>query len=213
MTRKNSANTRSVSPSMWVHRSLFAISLCLLVTVLSADQDFDAGVTLETSTPRFDVVVFGGATDAAGLERIVSEKDAVWERVREFLGDRARKLPRGRLVLYPRISDKGTFANDTRIAHTDAATHESHLALEDGLASIAWDTETVALLRSALGEPRTRALEVGLGVRLSTSWGRRGWAYWAARYQAAEMVPPLGELLDNDLLDPGLFHFIEYLIG
>lgn len=173
--------------------------------VTEAEGALSREVSLERSSAHFDVRVVRDALDPPGLERLLASKEAVYERVRSFLGERVGQLPRIRLTLYPRISDKGRATQDTRIAHMDFERLESHLAVEEGLEGHAWDPETVALLRSALGEPRTRALEVGLGVRLSENWRGKGWEYWAARLFQAGMVLPLGELLDNELLDPDVY--------
>lgn len=126
-------------------------------------------------------------------------------RILELLGSGGdgADFPPVDVYLYPTVEAKALATGDMSVAHARPPTGEVHLSVQERLEGDVVAMEAAVLAYRHLGTPAARALERGLVVHLTGTWLGASPAHWVGRLHRARLVPPLGELLDDEAFDAG----------
>ncbi len=200
----------------------------------AGEHDLDAELVPVAQTEHYRVLAHRELADSAAAGLLAEEREAIRSRV-EALLDRMRASGEGTgsvpiegsgpiegnrradspvdLVVYPTLEEKAKHTGESALTSMNENTRTLSLTLEGDLYQEDWPREVAMLARQALGAPRYRALEVGLGLYLSDGWRRRGFRYWAARLAAADQLWSLDELLQNEGWSWRSEHVSEALAG
>jgi hypothetical protein len=182
---------------------------------------FESDVGTVRETEHYAYFAHGFEPGQAELEELSRRNEALYGSAITLLNDAADVGPseKIRYHLYRTGEDKGLITDNTQPAHLDLGAGEVHAVVgkdERGLRAV---KVAEFLVRSRLGEPARRFLERGLSVYLSRRWN--GYEYWAARLLLAEQIPPLADLLDDEVLDresnlivePAAGAFVNFLLA
>ena len=122
--------------------------------------------------------------------------------------------------LYPSIEKKGLKLHNTQPCQTEYRLNRVCMVADQAFSTDYIGPQNALLLRQFLGRPKTRMLEIGLSISFNKTWQKKGHLYWAARLHHSDNLPPLSELLDEQLISKSsplvmgcaTASFVEYLI-
>ena len=132
------------------------------------------------------------------IEDIAQSCEASYASIIEFTEATAR-LPKIDYHFYPSVERKGLQRNDMQIASCDTEKNKVEVVTNEHFNGSASHPENLLLLRKILGKPEIAALEMGLCNYFTTNWQGKGYQYWCKKLYLPNNLPPLKELLDNEL--------------
>ncbi|MEM8488666.1 MAG: hypothetical protein AAF564_24170, partial [Bacteroidota bacterium] len=134
----------------------------------AADLDFEDDIKLVGTTTHFRFYTHNATIDHQDLAGIIQQREASYDRVAAFAGDRlpAEEAHNYKYYLYANLQDKAVITNSMEFAHVAYGDQAVHVGREPGIEGESVNRETSLIVRSWFGKAATTALEDGLAVML-----------------------------------------------
>lgn len=160
-----------------------------------------------------------GEIDDLILAKFVHHCDNSQGKLLDFIG-LEKTLPEIKCHLYPNAEQKGLQLHNTDHVHVNHGTLEAHAVVNETYRDNCVGKENELLLRYFFKKPATIAFEKGLAIYFTTQWQRLGYQHWAKKLFLSENMPPLRDIMNNEMQDrcsPLVMgclsaSFVEYLI-
>ncbi len=103
--------------------------------------------------------------------------------------------------IFPGVENKALRLNNSDQAQCDFQYQQVFVVANEKFSGHLKQAENQLILRQLLGAPNYKAFEKGLSLNFTTLWHQKGYLYWAKRLAQSDNLPPVIEILDNELLD------------
>ncbi|MEZ4884515.1 MAG: hypothetical protein R3E32_07310 [Chitinophagales bacterium] len=137
---------------------------------------------------------------ATKLDSLIIEMETTFEQIENFVGQK-NTLQKINCYLYSSAEIKGLSIQNTDQNSIDFQTNTAHIVFNEVYDNNFLQLENQLLLRHSLGEPKTKALETGLGIYFSNHWQINGYEYWASKLHLSGNMLSLESLLQNDVFE------------
>ncbi len=149
-------------------------------------------------SPHFQFITHNTSLSKEAIASIAKNCEAVYASIGDFVETNIT-FPKIDYHFYPSIESKGLQRDNMKIASCDIGKNCVEVVANNHFDGPAQHPENLLLLRKILGEPEVAALEVGLYSRFTYDWQKKGYQYWCEKLYQSNNLPPLQELLDNEL--------------
>lgn len=160
--------------------------------------DYTTIVDTVLQTDHFQFVSHLTSLDSQYLKQVANTCEQSAREILAFTGRQAPPQPIT-IHLYPSAEDKGLMWSNTNQSHTDQKNCTVHTVLNEDYQDNFIGMENQLLLRQLLGQPKLSAFENGLAVYFTKHWQMKGYDYWSSRLFHSGNMPPLAEILDNNM--------------
>lgn len=99
---------------------------------------------------------------------------------------------------YPSSEIKGLMLKNSSVCQIDFTKGEIHFVANETFSDHYLGNSHAQILRQLLGDPVNKAMETGLSIYFSDSWQGHGHRYWANKLNAANQLPSLADLLNDE---------------
>ncbi len=172
-----------------------------------------------TQTTHFQFFKYGSIDDV-DIEKIIANSEITVDKIETFIGKHLNADPI-KWYFYPTSEMKGLLLKNSTPCHIDFEKKEIHTVVNEVFADHYFGKENELVLSELLGTPKIHALQTGLAIYFSGSWQKKGYQYWSGRLLAADQLPGLENLLENqnwqygsDLIySSAAASFCNFLIG
>ncbi|MDZ4704787.1 MAG: hypothetical protein SH848_12705 [Saprospiraceae bacterium] len=162
--------------------------------------NFTNGKSTLFQTGRFKFTGQADLLPKARLDAMAAHCEATFSSICGFLNKPCPPLEIA-YRLFGSVEDKGLQNSSMRIAEVNFNKQEVAVVVNETFRGDQLQMENELLLRSLLGAPKTEALEKGLAIRFSSNWYEKGWDHWAQRLYCSGNLPPMADLIDNELFN------------
>ncbi|MEM6316371.1 MAG: hypothetical protein AAF960_01805 [Bacteroidota bacterium] len=160
--------------------------------------DFSGKNDTVAVTEHFRFIAHDAPLSRATLQRITKKCEETHQAIEAFL-ERPIQLPKIAYHFYPSVEQKALQIASMREASVNWEEQQVAVVMNDNFSGSTLHPENYLLFRNVLGAPNLKALETGLVVRFTETWQKRGHQYWTQKLYTSNNLPPLSELLNNDL--------------
>jgi len=115
--------------------------------------------------------------------------------------------------LYNTFEDKGLIIHNTGISNFDSTNESVHSVVNDYIRGDDFTQDAILLLRKNFGAPKLKFLETGMSLYLARNWRGLDYKFWASKLFISNNVPPLNELLDNEMTESESYLLAQPLAG
>ena len=159
----------------------------------------------DTTTESFDTVfetshfVFHFIdTSSLDIEGVITAMEGNIAQIEAFT---QMPFPTKKVILffYPSIESKGLKYKNTQPAEVFYGKNYLGLVKNDIFSGEKSAIVNQLYCRNLLGEPIVTSLETGLSVYFTKEWQKQGFEYWAGKLYRSGNLPPIADLLDNEL--------------
>ena len=137
-----------------------------------------------------------GKTDSIAIENIMKNSEVVATKIEAFTGKRLTAQPI-QWYFYPSCEMKGLILKNSSPCQVDFEKKEIHYVVNDVFNDHYSGQENELILSNLLGAPKIYALQAGLAIYFSKKWQKMGYQYWAGKLLAANQLPSLEDLLND----------------
>ncbi len=148
---------------------------------------------------HFSLISYSKEIGQKKLNELSLRSENAFQKILAFTGIKEEEVHL-KYFIYSSTEEKGLRAHNMDEAHINHEDKSVHIILDDNFRGDLWQMENELILRQLLGSSKLMSLEKGLGVYFSEQWQKKGYAYWANRLYHSNNMPPLKDLLDNELL-------------
>lgn len=159
--------------------------------------DFSEKIARELHTQHFHFHDLAGLGEPF-LQQLADACEEQLHRIINFC-ESDRKIAPINYYLYPTIEDKGLRLLNTQEGHAVAEQREVHVVVNETFRGQHSLQDLLLIIHDLIGKSDKTALEIGLAAHFNPKWQERGVDYWAARMLQSGNLPPLTEVLDNNL--------------
>lgn len=149
-------------------------------------------------TVHFQFIVHNSPLTKTAIEQIAKQCEATYTQITDFL-ERPTNLPKIDYHFYPSVENKAMQKSSMKEASTDFQRNRIQVVMNDNFQGSSQHPENRLIFRSMLGEPKLLALEEGMTNHFTKKWHKKGYNYWTNKLFASDNLPPLTELLDNEV--------------
>ena len=143
-----------------------------------------------------------GEIDRTISQAFIQTLETSITKIESFAGKRIGPSPI-HCFFYPTQEIKGLMLQNSAPCQLDVEKREIHLVVNNIFADHYLGKSNELLLADLLGAPNTYALQAGTAIFFSEKWQKMGYPYWAGKLLAANQLPDLGDLLNNQKWEPG----------
>lgn len=163
---------------------------------------FDFSVASDTilKTPNFTFIQTEGIINGKEIEELANSCELAYTNIQHFLG-LEKMSTKISYHLYSSMEEKGLRLQNTNQAHCDFNRHCVHVIKNANFQGDLLQQENEIILRDQLGKPKLAALEKGLAISFTKNWQRKGYQYWVSKLKTSGNLPPLKEVLDNEVFN------------
>ena len=156
------------------------------------------GDTLSSSL-HFTFISKNATLSLEEAQQLVQNCETIAQKILDFTGK--SDFPKINCHIYGSAEEKGLMLSNTHQAHIDWKKATAHIVVNDIYKNNHIGKEHELILRALLGQPKIKALEVGLAIYFTESWQKKGYAYWASKlYQSGNMAA-LKDMVNNKMFD------------
>lgn len=161
--------------------------------------DFSGEQINKFSSEHFQFHDYAGLGQAF-IEGIAESCEAQIRNLREFTGSR-KTIPPIDYYFYPSIEEKGLRLMNTEEGHLKKEEREVHVVVNKTFRGQHTHQDLKLLLHDLLGDADKQFMSEGLSAHFNPQWQEKGAIYWAARLHKSNNLPPLKELIEDDLFE------------
>ncbi len=149
-------------------------------------------------TAHFQFIAHSSPLSTEEITSIAEKCEAVYAEIVDFLG-KTPQLPKIDYHFYPSVEIKGLQKSSMEEASARFEEHRIEVVMNDNFQGSNQHAENKLVFRKTLGKPKLLALEEGLSNRFTKMWQKKGYNYWTHKLFTSDNLPPLEELLNNDI--------------
>ena len=181
--------------------------------------DFTSKNDTILQTTHFQFIAHNSPLSKTKVAQIAEKCEMTYAAIIDFLG-KPVNLPRIAYHFYPSVENKGMQKSSMHEASTDFQENKIAVVMNDNFQGSSQHPENRLVFRKTLGKPKLLALEEGLTNHFTTDWQKKGYNYWTQKLYLSDNLPPLGELLDNEVYQAESYlvmgamagTFVEFLV-
>lgn len=162
--------------------------------------DFSDSEMPVAETNHFRFFIPQKMTQISAIQAYARQVEQTVGRIHDFI-DSTKKLPVINYNLYSSAEEKGLIVNNTNVSNVYFDKNEAHSVWNELYQDRNLGKENELIVRQLLGEPKLLALELGFATFFVNNWQRKGYNYWAMRIFSSGNMMPLGELLNNEIIE------------
>lgn len=149
-------------------------------------------------TKHFCFIAQGHELSADSVQQLSAICEATLQKILDFTGKNS--FP-GIIHyhLYPTLEQKGLMLANTALSHSSRGSNQTHSVLNEYFNGSLLQSENEIIVHRLLGASGHLALEKGLSIYFTENWQKKGYAFWASKLYQSDNLPPLKELLNNQL--------------
>jgi len=149
-------------------------------------------------TEHFQFIAHSSPLSKVDITQIAEKCEATYTSIADFLG-KPINLPKIDYHFYPSVENKAMQKSSMKEASADFKGNRIEVVMNDNFQGSSQHPENRLVFRKTLGEPKLLALEEGLTNHFTKMWQKKGYNYWTQKLFTSENLPPLNELLDNEV--------------
>ena len=149
-------------------------------------------------TEHFQFIAHRSPLSKVDITQIAEKCEATYTSIANFLG-KPIKLPKIDYHFYPSVENKAMQKSSMQEASVDIQGNRIEVVMNDNFQGSSQHPENRLVFRKMLGKPELLALEEGLTNHFTKMWQKKGYSYWTQKLFKSENLPPLKELLDNEV--------------
>lgn len=167
---------------------------------MTKEVHFDYTQNADTllQTEHFQFINHQASVDPSYLEQVANSCEQSARNILSFTKGPSPQQPIA-IHLYASAEDKGLMQSNTNQSHIDLKSQTVHTVFNKIYEDNFIGMENQLLIRQLLGKPTLSVLENGLSVYFTQQWQVKGYNYWASRLFQSDNMPPLTEVLDNNM--------------
>ncbi len=150
------------------------------------------------STGHFQFIAHSSPLSKEEITVIAQKCEENYTIINNFL-EAQIDLPKIDYHFYPTVESKALQKSNMQEASADMNENRVDVVMNDNFQGSALHAENKLIFRKSLGKPSLLALEEGLSNRFTKAWQKKGYAYWTKKLFLSDNLPPLKELLDNEV--------------
>jgi len=166
-------------------------------TPLKVDKSKDIVDTV-LQNAHFRFITYNSVLTKTQVEEIATERKNSLEALQEFIGS-TKEIEPINYHIYSSIEEKALRQKTIKIASLDDQKYNVSVVENQHFQGSQQSLETTLLTRQLLSKPIVTALEDGLSKHFTEKWQRRGYDYWCGKLYQSNNLPPLEELLNEEI--------------
>jgi len=149
-------------------------------------------------TPHFRFITYNSVLNKTHIEKISTMCENSLQAFQEFTGNTQKIVPIN-YHIYSSIEQKALRKKTIKTASLDKEKNSVSVVENQHFQGSQLSVESKILTRQLLPKPTITALEDGLSKHFTKEWQKRGYRYWCGQLYQSNNLPPLEELLNEDI--------------
>ena len=149
-------------------------------------------------TPHFRFITHNSVLDTTNVKEIAVARESNLKALQALIGNSQKVVPIN-YHIYPSIEQKALRKKTIKIASLDEGNNSIYVVENRHFQGSQQSLESTLLIRQVLSKPIITALEDGLSKHFTKKWQRRGYDYWGGKLYQSSNMPPLDELLNEEI--------------
>lgn len=134
------------------------------------------------------------------VRQLTDQCEQAFKAIRQF-ANKDQLIPKIDYHIYPSIEEKALRLSIMDIAHLDENGTKNNIVWNQHFQGSLLHQENKIALRQLLGVPKLSALEEGLSNHFTQNWQKKGYTHWTGILYQSNNLPPLQELLNNEIFE------------
>lgn len=149
-------------------------------------------------TPHFRFITHNSVLDKANVKEIAVACENNLQALQTFIGS-TKKIEPINYHIYASIEEKALRKKNIKTASIEEETNSVCIVQNQHFQGSQLLLEHKLLIRQLLAKPSITALEDGFSKHFTNKWQQRGYIYWCGQLSQSNNLPPLEELLNENI--------------
>ena len=149
-------------------------------------------------TDHFRFIAHHAQLTKETVSKIAEQCETSYQALLKFV-NAPKNLPIIDYHFYPSVEKKGLQQASMKEASVNFEENKISVVMNDNFQGSYAHPEHKLVLRKVYGTPALNALEDGLAIRFTQKWQKKGYQHWAKKLFDSGNLPPLKELLNNEI--------------